>query len=64
MAGTAVQTFWDLDPIYNDLEEWCNYVEWAVPPGLDNPSPFLWMSVDEANPDNIVSDFQLFSLPC
>ena len=62
-AGTAVQTFWDSDPIYNDPEERRNYVEWAVPSSLDDPSPFLWMSVDEADPDDIVSDFQLFSLP-
>ena len=64
VAATAVQNFWDSDPIYNDPEERHNYVEWAVPHGFDDPSPFLWMSVDEANPDDIVSDFQLFSLPC
>jgi hypothetical protein len=37
VAATTVQNFWDSDPIYNDPEERRNYVEWVVPPSLDDP---------------------------
>ena len=54
-AITVIQDFWNSDPQYASAEDRANFVEWAIPSDDEEPSPFTWASVDEADSDHIVS---------
>jgi hypothetical protein len=60
-AITAVQDFWDSDPLYASAENRVDFVEWAIPTEDKEPSPFTWASVDETDIDNIVRVLPLSS---